>query len=526
MSDAPPPSSRRPGLGIGWLVTAILAAGVLAVVVAAPGVLRGLAPANPAPGGPGEPPRVAGEVQATLKAREQEAAIAQVQVRTRAQQGAAAGPEQTAGPAIQTTKATTPDEARAAGLLAQAQQAYRALQWQKARSLALQISSYQATSATMVQARNLAVSAETLDHLFRQLDERDELQRNYETHPSLVTVSINGKPTLAVPTQTVGDKPTVVESEPVKYLEGQRRVGQLTLLVQGKSSFTPTTLKAGMVGEIAAVDLAPILAERRREFQENLQKLKAGSGARDATAWYAAGRFAYRNRLDDVVADTLDQALRFDPRLVVTVREEKAQNLFASLIAHLKDGNKTQAAAYMAAIARRYADTEQGRQARMYYDGKTSEFVAAARAAAEKEKADAAARDIERLRRAKEEGDLVEAKAIEVERAKAAAQKPGQVEPEDADEPAAPMVTGDEAKADQLAEQASAKARQAMDLGNCKERDDLYHAGRKLAQQAMELYNVLVEKAKDPKRKEELEAKSLAANKVRFMCIKYARPFH
>lgn len=525
MSDAPTPSSRRPGRGIGWLVIAILAAGVLAVVVAAPDALRGLAPQPQAPSGPGEPPRVAGEVQASLKAREQEAAIAQVQVRTRAQQ-AAAGPEQGSGPAAPVSRPTWPDEAKAAGLLAQAQQAYKALQWQKARSIALQLGSFQASPATLAQARNLAVSAETLDNLFRQLDERDELQRNYETHPSLVTIAINGKPTLAVPTQTVGDKHTVVESDPVKYLEGQRRVGQLTLLVQGKSAFTPTTLKAAMVGEIAPVDLAPVMAERRKEFEDNLHKLKAGAGARDATSWYAAGRFAYRNRLDEFVADTLDQALKLDPRLVNTVREDKAGTLFASMIIHLKDGNKTQAAAYMAAIARRYADTEQGKQARLHYENKTAELVAAARAAAEREKAEAAARFAERLQRAKELEDEAEAKRIEQERAAAATAKPGQAEPEEPGEPAAPPVTGDEAKADQLAEQASNKARQAMDLGNCKQRDDLYHEGRKLAQQAMELYNALVEKAKDPKKREDLEAKSLAANKVRFMCIKYARPFH
>jgi hypothetical protein len=36
----------------------------------------------------------------------------------------------------------------------------------------------------------------------------------------------------------------------------------------------------------------------------------------------------------------------------------------------------------------------------------------------------------------------------------------------------------------------------------------------------------LMLKEKDPKRKEELEGKTLAANKIKFMCIKYMRPFH
>ena len=515
----PTPRSSRPRpLAYGWLVIAALVAAGGAVVYLKPDLLSGFTGTVRVPGDLGPLPQAPGGVNADLAMREREAEMAGAPV-TVAKPSDAAKPVVTKPVAKVAAPTNYPDEAKAAALLSTAEESYKAYAWTKAASTAKQVLELKAAPLQLGRAREMIQGSTTMADLFKQLDERDELNRNYDTNPSVVSIDINGRITNAVPVTDLANKiPTVVEKDPVAFLKAQQKAGVLTLLIEGKTTWTATELRTDkvLIGAITKVDTAKILTDRRSEFTTNLKRLTAGEGARDALTWYAAAKFAYRNRLDDQVTDLLDRAIDLDPKLAATIREDKAALLFASVVAHMKDGNQRQADAYMAIVTKRYADTDQGRQARLFYDGKNTELLAAAKAADQKRKTDDDAARQARLKRAQDKGDDASAKAIAAE--------PVDEEPADTDSPVA--ATGDEGKADELTALASKKAAKAMDLGNTNERDVIYGEGKKIADQAVKLYVALINKEKNPKKKEDLEAKTLAANKIKFMCIKYMRPFH
>ena len=510
-----PRSARRAPFSFGWFILAAVVAGIAAVVFLAPGVLGGLVGTVAKPADLGPAPAAPGGVNADLAARDHEAEMASAPV-------IVAKPTEITKPVVPTTKPVAevgyPDEAKAAAILKTAETAFTALEWAKAASLAKPVLDLKATPAQLARGRDVVRLSPVLADLFKQLDERDELNRNFDTNPSVISIEINGKATRAVPVTDLASKvPMVVEAQPVTFAETQKKAGVMTLLVEGKNAWTPTELRTDkvMIGAITKVDIAKTLAERNTEFTSNLKRLTAGDGGTDATTWYAAGRFAYRNRLDQHVALLLAKAVDRDPKLATSIREDKAATLFASVVAHMKDGNQKQADAYMAIITKRYKETEQGKQARLFYDGKNTELLAASKAADERVRRDEEAARAARIKRAEEAGDQAAATAIKQE----------EVVEEDTEGPVA-AVSGDEGKADELTAQASKKAAKAMDLGNTNERDVIYSEGKKLADQAVKLYVALVNKEKDAKRKEDLEAKTLAANKIKFMCIKYMRPFH
>jgi hypothetical protein len=512
-----PRSTRHRPLSFGWLILAIVVACIAAVIFLAPGLLAGFVGTVPKPTEPGPAPAAPGGVSADLAAREREAEMATAPVVAVATPAPVTTVIEPVAKPIPTV-ASQADEAKAASMLATAEERFAALDWAKATSSAKPVLELKATPFQLARARDLVRLSPLLADLFKQLDERDELNRNYDTNPSLISIDINGKATKALPvTDLVSKVPVVVERQPVAFAENQRKAGALTLLIEGKNAWTATELRTDKVriGAITKIDIATIMTEREAEFAANLKRLAAGEGGTDATTWYAAGRYAYRNRLDRHVAGLLANAIDRDPMLATSIREDKAATLFASVVAHMKHGNQRQADAYMAIITKRYKDTEQGKQARLFYEGRTAELLAAAKATADKQRRDEETARAARITRAQEAGDDKTAAAIKQE----------EVVEEDTEAPVA-AVSGDEGKADDLTAQASKKAAKAMDLGNTNERDVIYGEGRKLADQAVKLYMALMLKEKDPKRKEELEGKTLAANKIKFMCIKYMRPFH
>lgn len=519
------PVTRRPprrSSGGFWLTLSLAAAGLAAIYVFAPDLPRSLfgAPSTPAPG---DEPLIAQTSSTQIEAREQSATNALTQPSNVARTTTLAPT-----PAVTIPAASTPaigaanDEAKAKVYLVQAEEAYRAApalkDWSKATSAARKILGLRVTPATLVRAKDIIRGSEAMAKLFQYLDDRDELQRNYDTHPQLVLIGND----FAVPIISM-DNPEVVKGDPLAWIASQRASGKITVLLQGKKDFIPASLQSDRVAAVQRAKVDEIIAGKRKEFEERLSRLKNGALADNALAWYDAAKFAYQNRLDDHVASMIDRALILDPLLASTVREDKAASLFANIVLHLNNNNRKPADAFMNIITKRFADTPSGLQARAFYDSKTKadavevakaqEALRAARRAAQERELEAArARKEQRVARAKETGD---------EQELAAAEQAPTDDPETA-VASTPVASGDEGKADELFAKGSALYSRAIEAGNSSARDDLYAECNKYLTQAQGIYNALVEKRPGDTA---LEEKAFMCNKLRYGSIKQRR-FH
>jgi hypothetical protein len=254
------------------------------------------------------------------------------------------------------------------------------------------------------------------------------------------------------------------------------------------------------------------MKEKQAEFETRLNRLRNSTLANDPLAWYDAGKFAYRNRLDGYVTEMLNQAVVLDQNLVSKVREDKAAGYYANVVSHLKNGNRKQADAFMAIIERKYKDTDQGKQARLYYDGKNDELIKAAKAEQDKRKQEELQRREAMKQRATDLGD---------EKALAAMKQAPTEEPEDT-AIAALAATGDEGKADALFAKGRDSYNKALDAGNTPERDVLYEKAYQDLNAACAIYSKLVEKTPG---NSTLEVKLLECNKLRYGAVKQRR-FH
>ena len=495
-------------LGLGYLIFAGLVGSTAGLLIFAPEVPRGWFAAPTAPADEGAAPILPGDMQMSLESKDHEAAL-QTTVRI-------AAPKQTAPPVI-TAPVTTeaimkPNaDAQAQPLLAEVEKLYRSYQWNRAVSGARKIADLNVSPAIRQRAADIAAYGLPVGQLFGKLNDRDELSRGLDTHPSLVALNGGREVTYAVPIQGADKDSPIVTKDPLGYIAAQRKTGKVNFLIKGSKGYIATELSDAAIGTVKAVDQATVRAEKLAQL-EKFRKTITGATARDPMAWYDLGRFAYQNRLDSYVVDALHQAVLLDKNLAASVREDRAAVLYANLISHMRNENKTQAAVYMGIIDRKYKDTEQGRQARLYYDGKTSELLAAARETQRKSDADEARRLADMKQRAAV-GDVA-AKAAIVEEA--------------AEKPATPSITGsvDEGDAQELYEQGAKLCSDAIDQGNTPERDRLYGEAIKVLNQAIPLLGKLAQQEKDPVKREALEFKVVEANKMKFGATKMRRPGH
>ncbi len=502
-----PPSSS--GGGGGWLFVLVLVGAVAAIFVFVPDLpgkilSRGDQPAD------GPEPTAAQESSATLAERDAAAAskLTDASAIDRSLSTATVKttkPVDVAKPVA--AKAQFAAEADAQKLLATAEEAYKSFKWDKAESVATRIVGLDAKPATKVRAKDIVRGAKALAKLFKELDDKDELTRNYDTHPSLVQLNNLGSPIYGVPIMSPED-PTVVEKDPIGWINAQRKTGKIALLIRGKKDFIATVLPADKVGEIAPVDQKAVIAEKTTEFSTRLDRMRNSDMARDPLAWYDAAKFAYRNRLDEFVTEMMDQAILLDPMLVASVREDKAAVLYANIVLHMKNGNQKQAAAFVGVIKKRFADTPSGKEAELFYEGRSADMLAMAKKRQEDERAAAEARREARVERLKELGDE-----------QAAAKVAAEVEPEETfDAPAA--ASGDEATADAFFVKGRDMYAQAIELGNSSGRDEMYAKAEKEFNQAMAIYNRLLETAGEDSA---LASKAHECNQLRFGSKKQRR---
>ena len=525
----PPSAPRRttrpaPKKGGGfWLALVIICGGIGAVYVFAPDLPRRLLGGADTPPA-GDEPALAQSTDTTMAARQTpsvDPALSQPSTvaRTATDRNPVVAPEPVAAP----IKTTFADEAQAQKMLAEAEAAYSQAparkDWTKAVSRARAITSLDAKPATLVRAQDIVRGAQAMERLFKELDDRDELSRSFETNPNLVLLTDGPAPTQAVPIRSMSDQ-TVVDGDPVAWIQAQRRTGKVTLLVRGRKDFVPSELPSDRIGKVEKADVDAIIAERRAEFNQRLARLRNSELATNALAWYDAAKFAYQSRLDDQVAAMMDKALLLDPLLARSVREDKAAMLFANVVLHLNNDNPKQASIFMGMLERRFGDTSSGKEARAFYDIKTKQSaddVAAAQVrlreareeARKSAKDEADSRRSERIARAKQLGDADALKAAEAEH------------PDEANTKVGAAVSGDEGKADDLFAQGKGFYQKALDAGNNDGRDQLYSQAQKYFTQAQSIYNALLEKGGSPA----LEEKAFMCNKLRYGSIKQQR-FH
>lgn len=504
---------RRSGGGGGWFFLLIIVAGLGAAFIFAGDQLRSMLGITGKSGSEGDEPSAPADVTANVVSK------------TPPSSALDTGPVKTddSKPAtpmkpVEPTKPALPefkDQTTAEKLLVDAEKHYKGFKWDAARSAADRIVTLQAKPATIARARDIASGAVEVANLFQKLDERDELVRNYDTSPSLVKiVDSRGQTFDAVPISGDSKSPTVVEQDPVGYVRKMAASGKVSVMMKAKRDFIFTELTE-VPTEVTPVDQKQVRADKEREFSDKLAALRNSAAATDALVWYQAAEFAYRNRLDDKVTEMLDQALELDPFLVSSVREDKAAKLYSSLIFHLKNGNKRQADIYMGIINRKYADTKQGEQAKLYHAGKTGELMALAANQSQQRKDEAERRRQARLEKAKAAGDAEKTKKIEQETVVDEEEDVGAAM---ADMPANP----DEASAQTEFESGLAIYRKAIDMPATPARNKEYSKAAEFFTRAVAQYRKLCEKNPG---NESLQAKMVEANQLRFGCMKYKTAF-
>ncbi|MCX8040768.1 MAG: hypothetical protein N3B15_09405 [Planctomycetota bacterium] len=510
----PPPPKRR--LPWAYLVFSALIIGIFLLFVLAPDVPRGLLGSGvpPRPRELGPPPAVVGEVSGKgLDERELSAALAdlgKINLAKPPPPPAKVTRTPVEPKPMVAAKATTVDEDQAARLLADAEAAYRAMDWEKAESLAKQAGKLSAQSAVRSRAGNIAYFAPLLKRVFKELDERDELARNFETHPSLLRLTRGGTEIFAVPIARMDPPYDPVVDNPLGWVEAQRKNGKVLLLVRGAKQFTPSEMDLSGY-QVQAADVAGFRQEALKTLQARIARVENDKSVRrDAFVWYELGKFAYRNRLDDYVVRYLERAVDIDPNLGRAVREANAGILFGQMVMHMTNGNKQQAAAFMAMIDRRYKDTEQAKQARLYYDGKRAEMIAAAKEAERKRREEEAARRQARAAAQQAAGETAAAPAA-----------PAQPEEEEdeaiVEEAPGKPVSPDIASARKLRDQGRAILGEAVNMPPSDARNKKYAEAAKILAQAKALYGKYLEKNQNDS---EAEAELIETQKMWFTANK------
>lgn len=476
------PAKRSGGGGGGfWLLIAVTVLGIAGVFVFAPDLPRQLFGTTNAPADKGPEPTAPQQVKTDLAGKNHK--VDDELSKPKIDATAIVKPKVDNTPAPEKPK-TFADEAKAQPILEVAQKAYAEMKWSKAVNEARKITTMAVSAQTRIKAQDILTGSAAIEKLFAELTDKDELIRYYDTHPSLVLLKSGTSVSPAVPITSIDD-PTPVEGRPLEYIAAQRKTGKVAFLIKGKKDYMPGELKAGDFSEVVAADTAAIMKEKLSEFETRLNRLRNSNLARDPLSWYDAGRFAYRNRLDGYVTEMLNQAVVLDQNLVSKVREDKAAGYYANVVSHLKNGNRKQADAFMAIIERKFKDTDQGKQARLYYDGKNDDLIKAARAEQEKRKEEELQRREALKKRATDLGD---------DKALAAMKQEPLEEPEDT-ALAAVAATGDEGKADALFAKGRDTYNQALDAGNTPKRDLLYKEALKELNPALAIYSKLVEKS-------------------------------
>ena len=244
-------------------------------------------------------------------------------------------------PAVDTAALARNDEAK--NLLKRARDAYQGFEWSQAQQFARQITQLSDVDPQIIRRSQLMIDMiPRLIEMFDRLDERNELQRNFSSHPLQVTVRYRGREMNVIPVTDLRSKSHPDTDNPAKWVESEvQNRGKVTVLMA--SNGTGTTLEQNFLTDIQPVDLNLQQQQLESDFAARLQRLKSGDLAQDPLSWYAAARHAYQNRLDQHVTSLLERAIYLNPRLTQAIRNDKAQDIYAKLVDQLQKNNRAAA---------------------------------------------------------------------------------------------------------------------------------------------------------------------------------------
>ncbi len=405
-------------------------------------------------------------------------------------------------------------DAKATALLAEAKDHYRNFEWDKVANLSSRITTLTASGQLEFEARDLARRAKNLRTFMNKLDSIEGgMARNDATSPHSVIVYTQAGTTFqAVPLTRSGNE-IPAASDAVAYVESAK--GSVKLRMNGRST---ADYPSNKIMKVEAADLKSIRAKCMNQLDDNLQRIQRDKDLQnDALALFAAASFAYQNRLDERVTELLDKALALDPQLSITVREDKATNLYDKVVSNMKKGNKTSANGFMAKLRTQYSDTSIFAQADAFYNNDAKKALKLARKAEEEKKAAIRKEREERLALARQtKAKEVVEKIIAEEKAEEKAVEEERIE----EERTFATVSGAEGDADTLNKKGEILLKEAFNMPATGARDAKYSRARKYFLDALKIYNKLY--AKDESN-ERLGSKIISASRNQYTCMKYKR---
>jgi hypothetical protein len=503
MPPAPDGNRRRKSSGGGWLLLFVLISACGATFFFAGDKLRDFFGIVRKPSAEGTEPTSPGDVKATVVATTppENTTISNVATHNEAAPTPVAQPVAAIPHEIQFK-----DQSQGDRYLADAETGFKTLNWTQARSAAEHVLGLDVKPETLNRARDISSKAVVIVDLFKHLSERDELTRNYDTDPSLVAIGQGSHAMLVVP---LSSDDQVVTEDPVGYITKMNQVqpGHVPALIKGNKDYIKSELPETLI-DLHQIDQVAVNKEKESEFETKLASLNNGTSSRSPLAWYEAAKFAYRNRLDIHVAEMLDQAIELDPLLLKSVRENIAGKLCTAMLFHLRNHSQKPADKYITMIRARYADTDQGKQAELYYTGQTQALLAmAAQEDARRKQAEDERRQA-RIDRAKELGDSAKVVAIQAE-------KPVDDTPTEVAD--SPPANADEQVAKKAFDDGMVLYGKADNMPPTEERNQLYRQAIKFFSASKADYQLLVEKSPNDT---SLQEHMVEANQFLFGCHK------
>lgn len=502
---------RAPRRGLTWLVVFLLIAGALAALILKPDLLRNAFTDPRAPNSLGDRPTSTSDISADTSTRD-------IVLDSRGLRSDAAGFAQTPNvsdrPPLTDTNTghqvqVADDDTKAAPLFAEATKAYRGYQWSEVKRICERISRLKLSETMQARAEELVRNSQGLENLFVKLGvDKEELMRNINTHPSLVFIQYKGNADFYVPLRDFTGATIIESPDPAGALQAiATRTGKAPVMNTRRIT---AELEASHISLIKNADVAKNIAQARETFEQKMARLRASAELRvDAMAWYAAARFAYQNRLDELVVDLLEQAWIRDHDLATTIREDKASDIYLDMVRQLDNDNRTAAGAFMAKLRKQYQDTSVFAQAEAHYNGNLADL---------RRKQETAVAEKQRKREEAQKERLAQAKKTNDTQAVAEIQQEEQVYVQEQQQMT--MATGDEGKADRAYAEAKKYFDQANGMVACPQRDTLYSQALPLFTEAVAIYSKLVQGGNDA-----VASKLQTANMYRYHCIKMKRPF-
>ena len=494
---------NRQGSAASWFIILIAIAGLFAAIVLFPDQIRSVIPTSvsvdpsPAPPVHVSQPRSNPEVQSDVHIEPAPLTLGFERTQD-AGSRSDKGPER---PQVVQEKRPSNNNEQAGALLGKARKAYVAFDWQLAKEQARRVTQLDNIDARFTRRAQIIIdTSPRLEDMFKRLNERDELQRNFSAHPSQVTVRYRGREMAVIPVLDMRSKVVPETDDPLRWMQGElENRGEVAVLMA--SNGTGTTLEQKYVGGLQATNIDSQVSQLQSGFDQRLQRLKQGDLKADPLAWYAAARHAYQNRLDERVTELLERAIYLNPRLTQAIRNDKAHDIYLKMVDQLSKGNRAAAANWKVQLDK-YQDSVIYEEALAYYKGNLDELRQARKDAVAKAKAEAAEIRKARIERAENTGDTAAIAQIKEEPATIELVDEGPTQP----------VSGDVAKANDLMDQGLAIYRAAQAMGAVPERDVKYKDAGEFFTAARDIYFA-----------QGMEAEGIRANQLRYACIKYRR---